>query len=110
MLRIVGAFCILSVVMLGSRPADAADAFALKSESIELPTGDKMFTGAGSDVVNDNCLTCHSAGMVLRQPPLPKATWNGIVKKMVNVYKAPVSDKDAAAIVDYLSNRPANKY
>ncbi|MFA5957622.1 cytochrome c [Hyphomicrobium sp.] len=104
---IAGTLGILCAVMFLAGAAEAKDALILKSTSIDLPTGDRQFTGAGADVVNDNCLTCHSAGMILVQPPLPKATWDGIVKKMINVYKAPVRDQDVAAIVEYLSNHPA---
>jgi hypothetical protein len=45
----------------------------LKSVNIELPNGDRMFEGPGSDAANNNCLACHSAGMVLNQPALSKA-------------------------------------
>ena len=41
--------------------------------------------------------------MVLDQPLLPRATWAAEVTKMRNAYKAPISDADAALIVDYLS-------
>jgi cytochrome c553 len=41
--------------------------------------------------------------MVLTQPSLPKADWQAEVKKMRNVYKAPVDAKDVPAIVDYLA-------
>ena len=34
---------------------------------------------------------------------LPRATWATEVTKMRNVYKAPISDGDAALIVDYLA-------
>jgi hypothetical protein len=109
MTRIVGLFIILPSIILGSGLAYTADTFILKSEHVDLPTGDRMFTGAGAEVVNDNCLTCHSAGMILNQPPLAKTTWNGIVKKMIDVYKAPVAETDVAPIVEYLSNHPTGK-
>ena len=76
----------------------------LKSVSVELPTSDRAFPdGPGSEEINNNCLACHSAGMVLNQPALPEAAWASEVHKMVSVYKAPVSDQDAATIVAYLS-------
>jgi len=76
----------------------------LKSVSVELPTSDRTFPdGPGATEISNNCLVCHSAGMVLNQPALPAAAWAGEVHKMVSVYKAPVSDQDAAAIVAYLT-------
>ena len=62
--------------------------------------------GAGADVVNGNCLACHSAGMVLNQAALSKAQWRAEVEKMRDAFKAPVDPKDVDAIVDYLIRRP----
>ena len=76
---------------------------SLKSVTVVLPAGDRMFpTGPGSDVANDNCLACHSAGMVLNQPALPKTAWEAEVNKMRDAYKAPIDAKDVNAIIDYL--------
>jgi cytochrome c551/c552 len=61
-----------------------------------------MFTGQGADAVNNNCLACHSADMVLNQPALSKVAWQAEVSKMIQTYKAPIAAADAAAIVDYL--------
>src|SRR6266702_423161 len=61
--------------------------FTLKSVSVELPTSDVAFPGANAQAITDNCLACHSAGMVLTQPSLSKATWDGIVEKMIHTYK-----------------------
>ena len=85
-------------------PALAGTAMTFKSVKVELPTGDRVFPGGDkADAINNNCVTCHSAGMVLNQPPLTKAAWAAEVHKMVNVYKAPVSDADADTIIAYLA-------
>jgi hypothetical protein len=77
---------------------------ALNSVTVDLPDSDRMFPdGPGSDAINNNCLACHSAGMVLNQPALPKAAWAAEVNKMINAYKAPVDPGDVDAIVDYLT-------
>jgi hypothetical protein len=81
-----------------------ATAFELKSVKVDLPDSDKMFEGPGSDAINNNCLACHSAGMVLNQPALSKQAWTAEVNKMINNYKAPVAPEDVGAIVDYLAN------
>ncbi|GJD67040.1 hypothetical protein MPEAHAMD_7239 [Methylobacterium frigidaeris] len=74
------------------------------SQQAELPGSERVFpAGPGAEVVNDNCLACHSAGMVLTQPKLSKAQWTETVNKMVHTYKAPVDPADVQAIVDYLS-------
>jgi hypothetical protein len=75
----------------------------LHSVGVDLPDSDRTFPGgAGADAVNNNCLACHSAGMVLTQPSLSRATWQAEVDKMRAVYKAPVAAEDVPAIVDYL--------
>jgi hypothetical protein len=82
----------------------AATPFELKSVKIDLPDSDRMFPdGPGSDAINNNCLACHSAGMVLNQPALSKQVWAAEVSKMINNYKAPVAPEDVGAIVEYLT-------
>ena len=93
----------LAVAPVGRSQSSAAE-LVLKSVSVDLPNGDRMFPdGPGAEAINNNCLVCHSAGMVLNQPALPKTAWAAEVHKMIATYKAPVSDADAAAIVDYLA-------
>ena len=96
------------IVLLGvaSMPlaVRAATPFELKSVKIDLPDGDRMFpAGPGSDAINNNCLACHSAGMVLNQPSLSKQAWTTEVDKMINNYKAPVAPEDVGTIVEYLT-------
>ena len=92
------------LILLGaaSMPLPAT-AFELKSVKIDLPDSDKMFEGPGSDAINNNCLACHSAGMVLNQPDLSKQAWAAEVNKMIDNYKAPIAPEDVGAIVEYLS-------
>jgi mono/diheme cytochrome c family protein len=88
---------------LASFGPQAADKLILKSVNVDLPAGDRMFPdGPGADAANENCLACHSAGMVLNQPALPKAAWEAEVDKMRNTYKAPIDEKDVDAILHYL--------
>ena len=76
---------------------------SLRSVSVDLPPGDRTFPdGPGADAMNNNCIACHSAGMVLNQPALPKAEWEAEVNKMRTAYKAPIDAKDVGAILDYL--------
>jgi mono/diheme cytochrome c family protein len=99
----------LSAGLLVSTPATTQQLPTIKSTSVDLPSGDSMFPGAKADAVNNNCLACHSADMVLNQPALPKAIWEAEVHKMINVYKAPVDDADVPAIVDYLASTKGAK-
>jgi mono/diheme cytochrome c family protein len=77
--------------------------FPLKSQTVVLPASTQAFPGgAAADPVSTNCVTCHSPGMVLNQPNLSKAAWEAEVRKMINVYKAPIADAAVAPIVVYL--------
>ncbi|MRI55280.1 cytochrome c [Methylobacterium sp. DB1607] len=94
---------------LGVAPAlaegPAPKPMTFSSKKIELPQSERMFPGGPeAEAVNNNCLACHSAGMVLTQPKLSKAQWTETVNKMVKVYHATVSPEDVGAIVDYLAN------
>lgn len=82
----------------------AAAGITLRSVDVTLPSSDRLFPGgASAEAINNNCIACHSAGMVLNQPSLSRVDWQGEVNKMRHVYMAPVEDADAAAIVDYLA-------
>ena len=100
--RHVLATSVLIWAVLAPSSAWVQDLTALKSESVDLPSGDRLFEGPGADAINNNCLACHSADMVLNQPALPKATWEAEVHKMINAYKAPVAEADIAPIIAYL--------
>ena len=92
----------IALSALWALAAHAEDRIPLKSVNVEIPFGDRMFEGPGSDVANNNCLACHSAGMVLDQPALSQAQWRAEVEKMLTAYKAPVDPKEVEAIVAYL--------
>ncbi len=82
----------------------AAQTLTLKSVSVDLPDGDRNLPdGPGLAAVQGNCISCHTPGMILTQPAMPKAFWEAEVAKMRNVYKAPVSENDVPDIVSYLT-------
>lgn len=81
----------------------AAAGITLHSVSVDLPASDRMFPGdASAEAINNNCLACHSAGMVLNQPLLSPTVWGQEVSKMRTLYRAPVAEEDVPAIVAYL--------
>ena len=101
--NLLSATILLSVVSIPA-VARAAGPSGLKPVEIELPDSDEMFpVGPGADAINNNCLACHSADMVLNQPALSKQTWTAEVRKMINNYRAPIAPEDVGAIVDYLT-------
>lgn len=105
-----GLIGLLAVALLWSGPARAQKAPAFKSVSADLPGDDAQFPGgAEADAINNSCLACHSADMVLNQPPFPRAVWDAEVHKMIKVYRAPIDEADAASIIDYLTKTKGMK-
>ena len=107
--------CLLTLAMAAVRPTLAAEnapaapstvtgaGVTLHSANVDFPDPGRMFPGdTKADAINNNCLACHSAGMVLTQPALSRAEWQSEVEKMRSTYKAPVEELDVPAIVDYL--------
>jgi hypothetical protein len=81
----------------------SAGGTTLRSVSVDFPDPGNLFPGDKTmDAINNNCLACHSAGMVLTQPHLSSADWQAEIDKMRDVYKAPIAETDVPAIVDYL--------
>jgi sulfite dehydrogenase (cytochrome) subunit B len=85
----VGAIALLATI--------AAPALAQEEPAIKLKDGQ------GLDRVEANCAACHSLDYIQMNSPFPNAAlWEAEVTKMIKAYGAPVSDADAAVIVDYL--------
>jgi mono/diheme cytochrome c family protein len=70
---------------------------------VDLPASQVTFPpGNGSVIANAYCLICHSAGMVLRQPPLPQDEWTTEINKMRNAFGAPLPADQVEALAKYL--------
>ena len=96
-------------IAIAALSASAGTVTLPKSVDVTLPDGMENFAGPGADALNNNCLGCHSRGMVLNQPNMAKAAWEAEVAKMRNVYKAPVNESDVPDIVDYLVRTKGTK-
>jgi len=72
---------------------------------VELPASDESFPpGVGADIATGQCLICHSAGMVLTQPPLTKGEWRAEIMKMRSAYGAPMPDDQVDGLSEYLKS------
>jgi cytochrome c5 len=72
--------------------------------SVVFPTSVATFpAGDGADIANSQCLICHSAGMVLRQPALSESEWRATINKMRTAYGAPLPAGQVDALAVYLS-------
>ena len=84
----------------GGAPGFAADANydagPYPSFTPELAEGD------GRQEVQSFCATCHSTRYITMQPPLPGATWEAEVTKMMKTYGAPIPEAASKKITAYL--------
>jgi hypothetical protein len=72
--------------------------------SVKLPTSLIPFpAGEGAVIANAQCLICHSAGMVLRQPARTQEQWKETINKMRSAYGAPLPAEQVDALAAYLS-------
>ena len=94
------AACLSVVVFAASLSSSAAQ------RTITLPPETVVYTKSelpGYQLVERNCIGCHSAHYVAMQPPTSKrAYWDTTVKRMKKPFGAQFPDDDIAAMVDYL--------
>ena len=63
----------------------------------------KLKEGPGLDLVRQNCVACHSLDYIpLNSPFLDRKGWEAVVTKMTKAMGAPIAEKDAAPIAEYL--------
>jgi hypothetical protein len=92
-----------STSIASSASTVVGEGVTLRSLDVNFPDSGRSFPGGDkADAINNNCLACHSAGMVLTQPRMSRAAWQAEVDRMRNTYKAPINAADVPAIVDYL--------
>jgi len=98
--RIIAALSatLLGLALAASVPA-AAKSITLPPDGVQL----KASPLPGYAKAQSNCVGCHSAEYMLYQPATaPRAYWDAMVKRMKDVFKAPVDDANMPEIVDYL--------
>lgn len=66
----------------------------------------RLKDGPGKDLVAGRCAICHSLDYItMNSPFLDQAGWEKEVGKMVKVMGAPVTEEEAATIVQYLNTQ-----
>src|SRR5262245_13603044 len=64
----------------------------------------QLADGAGRTVTMARCPICHSLDYIpMNAPLMDRATWQKSVQKMRERFGAPITDEEAAQILDYLS-------
>ncbi len=78
-------------------------------EKVEVPYIDfPIKMGKEFATVQGQCLMCHSFGYIINQGPQSRKHWKHIIHKMKVAFKAPISDKDAKIVEDYLVEHYGN--
>jgi cytochrome c5 len=64
----------------------------------------RLEEGTGRDVTVARCSVCHSLDYIsMVAPVMNRATWEKSVRKMIDTFRAPIDEQDAAHIIDYLA-------
>ena len=83
--------------------------FAQTKEKVEVPyVAFPVKMGKGFDAVQANCLMCHSFGYIINQGRQSRKFWRGKVDKMIIHFKAPIDEKSAKIVTDYLFEHYGN--
>lgn len=61
-----------------------------------------LASGEGREIIQGYCNLCHSVTYITMQPPLPAATWEDEVYKMINTYSALIPEDETKQIIAYL--------
>ena len=76
---------------------------AVAADDWTLPAEKPVFKPMpGADLVQTNCLVCHSSEYITTQPPLTRDQWKASVTKMQQKYGAPVTAEAVEPLLDYL--------
>jgi hypothetical protein len=62
----------------------------------------KLAEGEGQAETESFCAMCHSTRYITMQPPLPGATWEAEVSKMIKTFGAPIPETSTKKIISYL--------
>jgi hypothetical protein len=81
----------------------------LLAQRIALPDGERRFPEPGGALINRNCLSCHSADMLLYQPPLSETQWRATIEKMRDAFHAPIAEADIPGLLAELTALPAQR-
>src|SRR5450432_1886829 len=96
----------LIAVCLAAIAPVAASAWKSDRGPTDVPAvplqGGELPPGPNFALYKASCLTCHTSSYVIQLPKTTRDVWEASVKKMVDLYDAPISEANQKLIVDYL--------
>jgi len=72
------------------------------NDSTALSQPGENILAEGEELLQKNCITCHTMQYIRMQPAFPRKNWKKITDKMIQNFGAPIADSTANKIVDYL--------
>jgi cytochrome c553 len=98
----------MPIFLLAVTACDQSPAVEFTDVSVTLPEDTGEFPDRpGKQAMVANCAGCHSPSMILTQPRLSEEHWKSTIKKMREVYKAPIDPAAEADILAYLTAEDA---
>ena len=97
---------VVAYLLIGLAVTSAAAPAVAQESKIILPSDHdyaRLKSGPGSDLAQTRCQLCHSTDYIVMQPGGDAKLWEGVVTKMIKVYRAPLGEADAKAITEYLT-------
>jgi hypothetical protein len=102
-LRAIAVIWTVPALLLITHATSLAGSHPTESEvSVELPTNETPFPPGRGAELTAQCLICHSADMVLHQPPLTPDEWVGEINKMRNAFGASLPANQVEELARYL--------
>ena len=80
----------------GAKPTSGVHEIKLPAMTPELPPG------PGRETVSATCVICHTTRYITMQPRFSRVAWTAEVDKMRKTFGAPLTDAQAAEVVNYL--------
>jgi hypothetical protein len=106
-IRAIATTATLLAFALAALPATA------ETKTLELPPDGVALKASplpGYPKAQAYCVMCHSAEYMLYQPPTAaRPYWESMVRRMQQVFKAPLDDADIPDLVDYLVKTYGNE-
>jgi mono/diheme cytochrome c family protein len=95
-----------ALLLVAASAGAATKTMTLPADGVQL----KPSALPGYAKAQAQCAACHSAEYMLYQPAsAPRAYWENMVRRMQQVFKAPINDADIPDLVDYLVKTYGNE-
>lgn len=100
---LAAASVLVGVPLMGQEKAGQRGGKGAGVKEITLPQVEsKLPDGPGREAAQQGCVLCHSTRYITMQPGFSKEAWAASVDKMRKTFGAPITNEQAATIVDYL--------